>query len=98
MALTDQAAGHRWVEQRSGRRLRVRPVAPGDVDGLVALYGTLSAEDRHLRFVSTGPALLAAHAALHPGIPVCVERRGGPPLPVSLVERAARLHRHADRA
>jgi RimJ/RimL family protein N-acetyltransferase len=52
MALTDQDAGHRWVEQRSGRRLRVRPVAPGDVDGLVALYGTLSAEDRHLRFFS----------------------------------------------
>ncbi len=32
--------------------LRVRPVAPGDVEGLVALYGTLSDEDRHLRFFS----------------------------------------------
>ena len=30
-----------------------RPVAPGDVDGLVALYRTLSDEDRHLRFFST---------------------------------------------
>jgi hypothetical protein len=44
------------------------------------------------------PALLAAHPALHPGVPVCVEPRGGPPLAVSLVERVARLHRRADRS
>src|SRR4029453_13504848 len=31
------------------------------------------------------PALLAAHAELHPGVPVCVEPRGGPPLDVALV-------------
>jgi RimJ/RimL family protein N-acetyltransferase len=43
------------------------------------------------------PALLAAHAELHPGVPVCVEQRGGPPLDVSLVERVARVHRRADR-
>jgi hypothetical protein len=43
------------------------------------------------------PALLAAHAELHPGVPVCVEPRGGPPLDVALVVRVARLHRSADR-
>jgi ribosomal protein S18 acetylase RimI-like enzyme len=72
MALTDQDAGHRRVVLRGGRRLQVRPVAPGDVDGLVALYGTLSAEDRHLRFFSAFVADrdFCEHLAT-------VERRGG---------------------
>src|SRR5262245_47021214 len=30
--------------------LTFRPVAPGDADGLVALYGTLSDQDRYRRF------------------------------------------------
>lgn len=36
-----------------GGCIRVRPVEPGDVDGLVALYATLSDEDRYRRFFST---------------------------------------------
>ncbi len=40
-------------------------------------------------------ALVAAHTDLHPGVPVCVEHRGGPRLAVSVVERTARSHRHA---
>jgi hypothetical protein len=35
-----------------GGHLTVRPVGPGDVDGLVALYATLDAEDRYRRFFS----------------------------------------------
>lgn len=38
-------------------------------------------------------SLAAAHAQLHPGIPVCVEPRGGPPLPVEEVDRSARRDR-----
>ena len=53
MATTDQTAGHHRVVLPGGRQLWIRPVAPGDVDGLVALYRTLSDEDRHLRFFST---------------------------------------------
>lgn len=34
----------------AGRCLVVRPVAPGDVDGLAALYGSLDEEDRFRRF------------------------------------------------
>jgi hypothetical protein len=40
--------------------------------------------------------IVAAHHDLHPGVPVCVEPRGGPPLEVSAVESAARRHRRAD--
>jgi hypothetical protein len=40
-------------------------------------------------------ALIAAHAGLHPGVPVCVEPRGGPRLAVAVVERAAWRHRRA---
>ena len=35
-----------------GGHLTVRPVGPGDLDGLVALYATLDAEDRYRRFFS----------------------------------------------
>jgi acetyltransferase len=40
-------------------------------------------------------ALLAAHRDLHPGVPVCVAPRGGPPVAVSVIERAAQRHRRA---
>jgi hypothetical protein len=46
------AVGVRSVPLPGGGRLRVRPVGPGDVDGLVALYALLSAEDRYRRFFS----------------------------------------------
>jgi ribosomal protein S18 acetylase RimI-like enzyme len=36
------------------------------------------------------PALLRGHAEIHPDVPVCVERRGGPRLDVPAVARAAR--------
>jgi len=44
--------GHRRVTLPGGRCLVVRPVAPSDVDGLVALYGSLDEEDRYRRFFS----------------------------------------------
>ncbi|HET6949340.1 MAG TPA: CBS domain-containing protein [Acidimicrobiales bacterium] len=44
--------GHRVVPLPGGRVLRVRPVEPGDVDGLVALYAGLSDGDRYRRFFS----------------------------------------------
>ena len=47
----------RTIELGAGRRLVVRPVEPGDVEGLDALYEDLGLEDRHARFFS----------AYHPG-------------------------------
>jgi RimJ/RimL family protein N-acetyltransferase len=44
--------GHRRVRLPDGRVLTVREVAPADVDGLEALYATLSEDDRYLRFFS----------------------------------------------
>jgi hypothetical protein len=44
--------GVRTAPLPGGGRVRVRPVEPGDVDGLVALYATLSDEDRYRRFFS----------------------------------------------
>jgi hypothetical protein len=44
--------GVRRAPLPGGGCVRVRPVEPGDVDGLVALYDTLSDEDRHRRFFS----------------------------------------------
>ncbi|HEX6568735.1 MAG TPA: GNAT family N-acetyltransferase, partial [Acidimicrobiales bacterium] len=46
------AAGVRRVDLPDGRSLVVRPVAPGDVDGLAALYEGMSDEDRYRRFFS----------------------------------------------
>lgn len=40
------------MELRDGRTVDLRPVTPGDALGLEALYGSLSPEDRHLRFFS----------------------------------------------
>jgi GNAT superfamily N-acetyltransferase len=45
-------AGARRVDLRRGRALVVRPVGPGDVDALVALYDGLSDDDRYRRFFS----------------------------------------------
>lgn len=44
--------GTRQVDLGDGRALVVRPMAPGDVDGLVELYAGLSDEDRYRRFFS----------------------------------------------
>ncbi|HEX6420280.1 MAG TPA: GNAT family N-acetyltransferase [Acidimicrobiales bacterium] len=46
------AAGARRVELPGHRALVIRPVAPADVDALVALYDGLSDEDRYRRFFS----------------------------------------------
>jgi GNAT superfamily N-acetyltransferase len=44
--------GRRRVPLPGGGELVVRPVSPGDVDGLVALYEGLSDDDRYRRFFS----------------------------------------------
>jgi hypothetical protein len=38
------------IETPDGRTLTVRPATPRDVDGLMALYESLSSDDRHRRF------------------------------------------------
>lgn len=43
---------HRQVAIPGGGRLTVRAVGPGDVDGLMALYASLSDDDRYRRFFS----------------------------------------------
>ncbi len=45
-------AGARRVDLPPGRALVVRPVGPGDVDALMALYDGLSDDDRYRRFFS----------------------------------------------
>jgi hypothetical protein len=45
--------GHRRVVLAAGRSVTIRPVGPGDVDGLVALYAGLSDDDHRLRFFSS---------------------------------------------
>jgi len=45
-------AGHRTAVLPGERRLVVRPVAPDDLDALVALYEGLDDQDRHRRFFS----------------------------------------------
>jgi hypothetical protein len=45
--------GRRRVVLPAGRCITIRPVGPGDVDGLAALYGGLSDEDRYRRFFSS---------------------------------------------
>lgn len=57
--------GRRRVTLPGGRCLIVRPVAPCDVDGLVALYGDLDEQDRYRRFFSSfvPPRPFFAHVA-----------------------------------
>ena len=49
---TGATGGRRRVPLPGGGELVVRPVRPSDVDGLVALYGDLSDDDRYRRFFS----------------------------------------------
>jgi acyl-CoA synthetase (NDP forming)/GNAT superfamily N-acetyltransferase len=56
------------VALRDGSTVRVRPVRPGDVDGLGALLGGMSEESRWLRFLTAAANLeSAARFAADPG-------------------------------
>src|SRR5262245_6955937 len=97
-ATAGQAAGRTFISC-AGRR-GLRPSCPA----LAGVPCPLAAEADAIVVANLPehgehwPALLAAHAELHPGVPVCVEHRGGPRLDISLVERVAGLHRRADRS
>jgi ribosomal protein S18 acetylase RimI-like enzyme len=89
-----EAAGLTFVTCSGPRGLRPRcPVLAGRPCPLAAgadVIVVANAPDE-----APWPELVAAHADLHPGVPVCVERRGGPPLDVRTVGRLARLHLQA---